>query len=173
MNRNKLIGIAMVLVVAVSLLAGDSLLQSAAMVSAGIELPQGAVALLQDMSDLPADARYIPRPRPQPPRRPVVPPGEIDLMATPTDILLLMEEAQYEFADQVPAGNIVPRHFTNRSANQVWGDLAVYNLTATQRQRDISQDLAQQLCLQIDPTLPSILIYHTHTTERGRHIQRK
>lgn len=172
MNRNKLIALAMVLVVAISLLAGDNLLQGAAMVSAGIELPQGAFVLLQDLSDLPADARYIPRPRPQPPRRPVVPPGEIDLTATPADILLLMEEAQYEFADQIPDGNIVPLHFTNRNANQVWGDLAVYNLTATQRERDISQDLQRPLSLQLDPELPSILIYHTHTTEAFELIDR-
>jgi len=171
-NRNKLIAISIVLVAAISLLVSDSLLQSAAMVSAGIELPQGAFVLLQDFSDLPADARYVPRPPTPPRRRPVVPPGELDLMATPADILLMMEEAEHEFADQVPAGNIVPRHFTNRNATDVFGDLAVYNLTATQRERDFSQDLAQPLTLQLDPDLPSILIYHTHTTEGFEIIDR-
>jgi len=169
MNRNKLIAIAMVLVVAVSLLASDSLLQSAAMVSAGIELPQGAAVLLQEAPDLPAYSSFVPRP-PQPPRRPV-PLGDFDITATPADIALLMEEAWYEFADQVPDGRIVPIHYTTQNA-QVWGDLAVHNITATQRERDISQDLTHPLSLQLDPNLPSILVYHTHTTEGFELIDR-
>ena len=170
MNRNKLIIFAMVIVVVASLLAGDSLLQSAAMVSAGIELPQGAVVLLQEEPSQPAGNSFVPRP-PQPPRRPV-PIGDFDITATPADIQLLMDEAWHEFADQVADGRIVPLHYTNRNANQVWGDLAVHNITATQVDRDISQDLAWQLNMQFDPELPTILVYHTHTTEGFELIDR-
>jgi len=171
-NRNKLIALAMVLVAAISLLAGDSLLQSAAIISAGIELPQGAAVLLQDLPDLPADARYVPRAQPTRRRRRPVTTGDIDLMSTPTDILVLMDEAYYEFADHVPGGNIVPIHYTSRHATHVVGDLAVYNLTATQQARDFAQDLARPLTLQLDPNLPSILVYHTHTTEGFEIIDR-
>ena len=161
-GRNRLIIIALVLVVAISLLASDNVLQSAALISAGIEMPQGASSLL--VMDAPAMAN--PDMRPIITRSQADPPGDgFDITATPADILLLMEEAVYEFADHVPGGNIVAHHFTNADATHYWGNLAVHNITATQAGRDLSRDLATPIDLQIDKSLPAVLIYHTHTTE--------
>jgi len=160
-SRNRLIVVAFVLVVVLCLLVSDSVLQSAALISAGIDMPQGAGSLLTASASV-----ANPDMRPITPRNPASQPGNnFDITATPADILLLMEEAVYEFADHVPGGNIIAHHFTNADATHHWGNLAVYNITATQADRDLSQDLAMPIELQIDKNLPAVLIYHTHTTE--------
>ena len=171
-GRNRIIALACVAVAALSLVASDNMLRAAALISAGIEMPQGAGSLLMEITPV---AAGNPDERPiiiRGPANPVADDDEFDITATPADILLLMEEALVEFAEQVPDGNIVPRTFTDADATHVWGPLAVRNTTATQAGRDISRDLAARLELAINRSLPSVLIFHTHTTEGFEIIDR-
>ena len=162
-SRNRLIALACVAVAVLSILASDGMLRAAALISATIEMPQGAGSLLMDITPV-----NNPDERPIIIRRPANPAADnddFDITATPTDILLLMEEALIEFAGQVPDGNIVPHTYTDSDATHVWGPLAVRNTTQSQQNRDISQDLTAPIDLQIDKDLPAVLIFHTHTTE--------
>jgi stage II sporulation protein P len=159
-SRNRLILLACLFVAALSLLASDNILRSAALITAGIDMPQGASSLFtvsqSDSSPAPPRRRSYRRPASA---------NNFDITATPPDIIALMEEALHEFADQVRDGNIVKRTYNNSDATHVWGPLAVRNTTATQAERDLSQDLTTPLGLEIDKALPSVLIFHTHTTE--------
>jgi len=167
-SRNRIIALACAAVAALSLLVSDNMLRSAALISAGIEMPQGASSLLMEITPV-----NNPDERPIIIRSPANPVSDdFDITATPADILLLMEEALVEFADQTPDGAIVPLTYTDAHATHVWGPLAVRNTTATQANRDISQDLATPLGLEIDKNLPSVLIFHTHTTEGFEIIDR-
>jgi len=162
-SRSRLIVFACALVVVISLLASDNILRAAALITAGIELPQGAGSLFE-VSATPTDTN--PDRRPVITRDPANPQSDnFDITATPADILLLMEEAAYEFVDQEPDGRIVSRQYGNRDASQVFGSLAVHNVSVTQQARNMAQDLAAPIDLAIDKNLPAVLIYHTHTTE--------
>jgi stage II sporulation protein P len=88
-----------------------------------------------------------------------------NLTATPTDIALLMEEAQEEYAGQKRDGDIHAKTYTAKDGTDVWGKLSVRNTTQSQQGRDISKDLAAALDLKIDKNKPAVLIFHTHTTE--------
>ena len=148
--------------------AGHGMLQSAAIVSAGLEL--GAETLLQQPppSDAMAELDF-PQPMagiaaPQS-REEAVTLKEFDITATPKDVLVLMEEAKAEFADQKKDGDIQSRTYTAKDATHQFGKLLVRNTTETQQNRAISKDLAAPLDLKIDKSKPAVLIFHTHTTE--------
>ena len=162
-SRNRLTAVSIVFILVLSLLASDGMLRSVALVSAGIEFPQGASSLLTDNNPGVLTPPRITR-RQHPAAQPVAN-NDIDLTETPSDILLLMEEALIEFADQVRDGDIVPRTYTVVDATHHWGSLTVRNTTETQSDRDVSQDLATPIDLEIDKEQPAILIFHTHTTE--------
>jgi len=173
-SRNRLIAVACVFAVIVSLLASEGTLRSAALLSAGIDMPQGAGSLFAANTGAEPTARSMQQPgaaaaRPASATNPYRPAGTgnpaHDITATPADILILMEEALEEFAHQVRDGDIVAKTYTNRDANGVWGKLNVRNTTATQPGRDLSKDLAAPIGLQIDKSKPAVLIFHTHTTE--------
>jgi len=141
-----------------------SAVQSAAMLSAGLEL--GAETLLQPprAPDAIAEADFPSAAAPQS-REEAITAKEFDIKATPKDVLVLMEEAKAEFANQKKDGDIQSRTYTAKDATHQFGKLFVRNTTVTQQNRMLSKDLAAPLDLKIDKSKPAVLIFHTHTTE--------
>jgi len=171
-RRNRLLGFACAAVAALSLLASDGLLRSAALVSAGLALPQGADTLFYPAAEVIGEATqpalaYIP-----PPKIVLADTKVFDIQATPKDIEVLMEEALTEYANQKRDGDIQAKTYGSKDATHTWGKLAARNTTQSQPGRDLSKDLAAPIDLWLDRGKPAVLIFHTHTTEGFEIIER-
>ena len=138
--------------------------QSAAMMSAGLELGAGTLLKPPRAPEAITNADFPSVAAPQS-REEAITAKAFDIKATPKDILALMEEAKAEFAEQKKDGDIQSRTYTAKDATHQFGKLLVRNTTATQQDRAISNDLAAPLNLKIDKSKPAVLIFHTHTTE--------
>ena len=163
-RRNLLLGFACAAIAVLSLLASDGLLRGMALVGAGLALPQGAAQLFYP----PAEAGSAAQPvlADAPPQKIVLADTKsFDLKATPADIQVLMEEAAGEYAYQRRDGDIRAKTYSAKDATHAWGGLTARNTTKTQAGRDLSKDLAAPIDLALDKSKPTILIFHTHTTE--------
>lgn len=90
--------------------------------------------------------------------------AEADFAKTPSDIQKLIDQAKKELANASHDGKIISRQYDNSGATTVYGKVAVQNRTS--EKMDIKKVLAEPVDLKIeDKTKPTILIYHTHTTE--------
>jgi len=159
---------------ATCLLFSRGFVESAAMVSAGLGLGS-AGTLLQSTPHAGTieDATLPGTAGAQRKMRETAASKGFDMKATPADVLVLMEEAKAEFADQQPDGDIQSKTYLARDATHRFSkELFVRNTTQTQQDRDLSKDLAAPLDLQIDKTKPAVLIYHTHTTEGFEILER-
>lgn len=84
---------------------------------------------------------------------------------TPPDILKLIEEAKEKQAKASKSGPIVEKDYTNANVTYSYGNVKVRNVTDT-KSVNIKSTIAQKADLAIpDKTKPTVLIYHTHTTE--------
>jgi stage II sporulation protein P len=158
------------LIMAAALAAGgEKLLTQAALVSAGTQLPQGGTALLRRWLAVPTV--------PAPPalangttpaqgtaQLTAAPAAGLDLRETPADIRLCMEEAQTELANQVKDGGIEAVTYARDGATDSFGSVFVRNKTDTKK-LDVQKELEASIPLTLDRTKPSVLIFHTHTTE--------
>lgn len=165
-KRNRLLAAACALAAVISLMASDGLLSGAALVSAGLALPQGADSLLGVTTTAAAgsNATQAAAATSQP-HIVLKNPGDFDIKATPQDIKVLMEEAKSEYANHKRDGDIQAKTYTYKDGTQHWGSLAVRNTTKSQAGRDLSKDLAEPIGLLLDKSKPAVLIFHTHTTE--------
>ena len=145
--------------------------------SAGMALPEGGSSLLRgqmeeiktgelQQNELPASVASSEATRtttraPQSTPKAV---AEADFAKTPNDIQKLIDEAKKQLANASHDGKIVSRQYDNSGATTVYGKVAVQNRTS--QKMDIKKVLAEPVDLKIeDKTKPTILIYHTHTTE--------
>ena len=90
-----------------------------------------------------------------------------DLTKTPSDIKASMENIQKLFEDgtYVCDGEVVEKTLIDYQATDSSGDVYVRNVTA-ETEIDVEAILANGCSLPIsDSALPTVLIYHTHTTE--------
>lgn len=88
-----------------------------------------------------------------------------DAAETPKDILKLMEDAKKSSADDKKDGSIKPWTYGKSSATSIFGNVLVRNATDT-KAINIEKVLKEGTDLKIkDKSKPSVLIYHTHTTE--------
>ncbi len=86
------------------------------------------------------------------------------LTDTPSDIQKLMEEARQQLSGASHDGKIITRQYNTSSATATYGKVAVQNQTG--QAMDIKTVLSEPVDLKIqDKAEPTILIYHTHTTE--------
>ncbi|MDR2647691.1 MAG: stage II sporulation protein P [Oscillospiraceae bacterium] len=164
-KRTLLIAVCCAFVVAATVFSSDNLRGHAVFLGAKLEnpfpfadavLPSAAAEKTHaDSTEDPADAKSVLAQSDA---------KSIDLKATPADVRLLMEEAETEFADQKKDGAIISKTYTNKDATDVFGRIAVRNTTKT-GVLDIKKQLADKIPLKIDRSKPSVLIYHTHTTE--------
>jgi len=171
-RRNRLLGFACAAVAVVSLLASDGLLRAAALVSAGLALPQGADTLFYPANEALGEVTQMALAGTPTQKVILADTKNFDLKATPKDIEVLMEEAFSEFAGQKRDGGIRAKTYTAKDATHAWGRLTARNATRTQAGRDLSKDLAAPIGLEIDKQNPAILIFHTHTTEGFEIIDR-
>lgn len=145
--------------------------------SAGLALPEGGSSLLRGQmeeikmgelpqNELPASVTSSEAIRTTTQAQQADPKAkaDADLTKTPDDIQKLIDEAKQQLSNASHDGKIISRKYDNTSATTVYGKVAVQNRTS--QAMDIKKVLAEPVDLKItDKTKPSILIYHTHTTE--------
>jgi len=163
------------MVAALTLLASDGLVRGAAMVAAGLELPQGAPALLASQSAPEGEIAVVVKAPAASDNQPKASKSAVkafDITATPMDIQAVMDGAWAEFADQKREGDIKEKSYKYHDGTQELGNISIRNTTATHQSVDIKKRLETKLPLKIDPAKPAVLIYHTHTTEGYELIER-
>lgn len=88
---------------------------------------------------------------------------QINGTSTPPDILELMNKAQASISDTKKGGAILEQSYTSGSPYTGYKDLWVMNTTG--KTLDLSTLYSSKPSLEISGDKPSILIYHTHTSE--------
>lgn len=86
-----------------------------------------------------------------------------DISSTPSDIVELMNEAQANIETTKKAGTIVEQKYTSGSPYTGYKDLWVMNTTG--KTLDLSTLYTAKPKLSVSNDNPSVLIYHTHTSE--------
>lgn len=145
--------------------------------SAGLALPEGGGTFLKNQmeeiktgelpqNELPAAASSSDATRTTTQAQTAEPKetADADLTKTPGDIQKLIDEAKKQLANASHDGKIISRQYDKSSATTTSGKVAVQNRTS--EAMDIKKVLSEPVDLKItDKTKPSVLIYHTHTTE--------
>lgn len=90
-------------------------------------------------------------------------PEKEDETATPNDIVELMNKAQADINNVEKGGTIIEQKYTSGSPYTGYKDLWVMNTTG--KTLDLSSLYSAKPKLEIKSDKPSILIYHTHTSE--------
>ena len=149
---------------------GAAPLEKAALVSASLALPQGAAEVIKNdfvraaQSGGTAQSATVPVPienRVQP----VAAQKTASETDTPADILKMMQEAETVFANAEKNGNIVEKQYDATNATDTYGNITVRNTTPS-HSVDIKSAVEKNATLQIaDKRAPTVLIFHTHTTE--------
>ena len=149
---------------------GAAPLEKAAMFSASLALPQGAAEVIKNdfvraaQSGGTAQSATVPVPienRVQP----VAAQKTASETDTPADILKMMQEAETVFANAEKNGNIVEKQYDATNATDTYGNITVRNTTSS-HSVDIKSAVEKNATLQIaDKRAPTVLIFHTHTTE--------
>ncbi len=82
----------------------------------------------------------------------------------PNDILNLIQQAEKDYADSKEDGKIIEKDYSKQNATSELDGLYVRN-TTLQHEINIQKYLNGKVYANIDKDKPSVLIYHTHTTE--------
>lgn len=145
-------------------------LTKAALFSASLALPQGTVEVLKnDLNRTALAADTAANPSVQIPIQSSIPASEQEKTDsetdTPADILLMMREAETAFASAEKGGNIVEKQYDAANATDTYGNITVRNTTSSHT-IDIQSAVEKQASLSVaDKSAPTVLIFHTHTTE--------
>ena len=106
-------------------------------------------------------------------RLPIEKPEETDavkeslnsITATPDDILKLMEKFSSEHKNDKKGGKIIEQTFSQKGATDSYKNIFVKNVTETKKV-NIEKVLSEKVDIKIeDKSKPTVLIFHTHTTE--------
>ena len=89
---------------------------------------------------------------------------------TPDDIVKLMKEAKEQSKNDKKDGAISQWQYTNEGVTDKFGVVKVKNVNKTQI--DIEKLLSQRADLSVSKDEPSVLIFHTHTTETYQLVDR-
>lgn len=82
----------------------------------------------------------------------------------PDDILKLIKQAEINYANSTESGKIIEKDYSKQNATAELDGLYVRN-TTLEHDIDIQKCLNGKVYANIDKKEPSVLIYHTHTTE--------
>ncbi len=97
--------------------------------------------------------------------------NETSFNATPEDVLEIMEKYKKEKGDEKKSGNITEQTYKNSGVTNSYGNVRVKNVNDTGI--DIEKLLNEKADLNIkDKSKPSVLIFHTHTTETYQILDR-
>ena len=84
---------------------------------------------------------------------------------TPSDIILMQEQFRKSFSSAESKGTVLQRQYNAENATDVFGSICLRNTTQS-HSADIESSLNGTLYLDIkDKALPTVLVFHTHTTE--------
>ncbi|MCR4563237.1 MAG: stage II sporulation protein P [Clostridiales bacterium] len=87
-----------------------------------------------------------------------------DEFVTPDDVLTMRDEYNKKFPASKKSGKIEEMHYSSKNANVKYENVFVKNTTSFDL--DIEKELDKKATLEIkDKSKPSVLIFHTHTTE--------
>ncbi|MGN0520219.1 MAG: stage II sporulation protein P [Candidatus Fimenecus sp.] len=146
-------------------------LEKAALFSASLALPQGTAEVIkndfaraaQNGSTSQSASVSVPiENRVQATAATEKPATETD---TPADILQMMQEAKAVFAIAEKGGNIVEKQYDAANATDTYENITVRNTTAS-HSMDIKSVEEKRATLSVtDKSAPTVLIFHTHTTE--------
>ena len=90
--------------------------------------------------------------------------------ATPKDIEELIKEAQKSASKDKVGGKIREKQYTNEGVTDKYSLVRMKNMNKTQV--SIKEILSQKIDLSVDKDKPSVLIFHTHTTETYQILDR-
>lgn len=89
----------------------------------------------------------------------------IDLKTIPADIATLMAEAKVDFAKQKKDGDIISCTYGKANATDIFQNVFVRNVTDTKK-INVEKVLNEPVDMKIkDKSKPTVVIFHTHTTE--------
>lgn len=150
---------------------GTMPLEKLAMFSTSLALPQGTVEVFKNNMASAAQSNTkgtentavsVPIQNQAPATETPKTPSETD---TPADILAMMQEAEAVFANAEKGGNIVAKQYTAANATDTYENIAVRNTTPSHT-IDIPSAVQKRATLSVsDKGAPTVLIFHTHTTE--------
>lgn len=150
---------------------GAAPLEKIALVSASLSLPRGTAEVLKNEltlvaqgGDISADTTVsIPiQNRVQAPSLTEKTRSETD---TPADIVKMMQDAEAVFANAQKSGNIIEKQYDATNATDTYKNITVRNTTPT-HSIDIKSAVEKHATLSVpDKSAPTVLIFHTHTTE--------
>ena len=89
---------------------------------------------------------------------------------TPKDIEELIKEAQKSASKDKAGGKIREKQYTNEGVTDKYSLVRMKNMNKTQV--SIKEILSQKIDLSVDKEKPSVLIFHTHTTETYQILDR-
>ncbi len=92
------------------------------------------------------------------------------LTDTPQDIAELMKEAKEKSKNDKKDGDISDWQYTNEGVTDKFGVVKIKNVNKTQV--NIEKLLKEKADLSVSPDKPSVLIFHTHTTETYQLVER-
>lgn len=149
---------------------GAAPLEKAALFSASLALPQGTAEVIKNdfaraaqsggteqsaTVSVPIENRI----------QPVAAQKTASETDTPADILKMMQDAEAVFAHAEKNGNIVEKQYDAANATDTYENITVRNTTPS-HSIDIKSAVEKNATLQIaDKSAPTVLIFHTHTTE--------
>lgn len=144
-------------------------LGKAAMLGASLELPQGTVQVFKNdlvraaqVGTPSAPAVPIPIQNQTATQKAETPTAE---NGTPQDILDMMREAEQVFATAEKNGNIVEKQYDAANATNTYQNITVRNTTPS-HSINIQSSVEKAATLSVkDKSAPTVLIFHTHTTE--------
>lgn len=147
----------------------SSFVAKAAVISAGIMLPQGAVGTVyksiqnSNENNNTQNTIEVPTVISDEPSEQTV--NSVKKSDIPEDIQKMVREAQLQYSDYTHDGVIVEKQYDASSATSTFQNITVRNTTSS-HSINIESSLNQKPTINItDKTQPTVLIFHTHTTE--------
>lgn len=142
----------------------------AAAVGAVLSIPQGASALIKTDGNETVKTRMNVFFSPETDNNgyeneTVLPaPKNSSVFVTPEDVLKMREDYNKKYSESAKSGKIAEMYYSSKNANVKYDNVSVKNTTSFDL--DIKDELNKKATLKItDKSKPSVLIFHTHTTE--------
>ncbi len=136
----------------------EPLAQKLAFVGACAVFPQGGTVLIREMGTKAKTQEPV-----KEEKKTAKAVSEVVLTGIPQDIREMIEQAEKEAVNEKKDGDIKESTFGKKSSTDEIGEVLIKN--STEETADFKELLEKPLELSIDKEKPSVLIFHTHTTE--------
>ncbi len=151
------------IIVSAVIFAPKSNLESFTLLCAGAAMPQGSIQMLSD-SFKPTEKTTV-EATTKPAKKQVTQASvTASITDVPEDIKKLIDKSKIAFVNQKKDGDIVESTYNISDGNCSYQNVAVKNATETATV-NVEKTLNEPINLKIDKSKPSVLIFHTHTTE--------